>query len=281
MEIERRFVFRGNATAVGGRISRPKELVIDAGGASSLTVSGGRSQGKLGRTRLGEFGSVRSAVTLAEGLFDDRTKTRELTHRRVREDALSSTTVVRTDVRQVVVGAKPALRVEHLRAALVAKSAGRSGEPSIKTSDLRIAGVDIGGHSLVVEVDTDLFERYDTRSKLLTATDKPAFVRERGASLLMSPGTRGQTDQRFLIQSDGTIYASVVRQIRWKGKPYPGATIDHHLVVVPNFGRVYFGEIFITAVSRRLTMARLQLGSPVGGFLAFSEVETNGVWYPP
>ncbi|MGH9370110.1 MAG: hypothetical protein ACRD15_01115, partial [Vicinamibacterales bacterium] len=126
----------------------------------------------------------------------------------------------------------------------------------------------------------DLFERHDTRSKVLMAADRPAFIRQRGASFLMSGGARGLTDQPFLVQSDGTIYASVVRQIRWKGKPYPGASIDHHLVVVPNFGRIYFGEIFITASSRRLTMMRLQLGSPVGGFVAFSEVETNGVWYP-
>ena len=86
--------------------------------------------------------------------------------------------------------------------------------------------------------------------------------------------------RQFLVQSDGTIYASVVREIRWKGRPYPGATIDHHIVTVPNFGKIFFGEILIGAISRRLTMLRLSLGSPVGGSLAFDEVETNGGWYP-
>jgi hypothetical protein len=281
MDIERRFVFRGSATPAGGRISRPKELVIESGGASSLTVTGGRSRGEIGRIRFGEFASLRSAATLAEGLFDDRVQAREMTLGRRSEESLASTTKVRSEVRETIVGNKPRLRVEQLRAALVAKSAGRSGEPSIKTSELRIAGVDIGGHALVVELDTDLFERYDTRSKLIAAADKPAFLRDRGAPLLMSEGTRRRTDASFLIQADGTIYASVVRQIRWKGKPYPGATIDHHVVKVPNFGRIFFGEIFITAISRRLTMLRLQLGSPVGGVVAFSEVETNGSWYPP
>jgi hypothetical protein len=280
MDIERRFVFRGSATPVGGRISRPKELVIESTGASSLAVTGGRSRGEIGRTRFGGFASLKSAATLAEGLFDDRQQARELTLKRVREDSLSSTTKVRSEVRGVQVGSRPALRVDHLRAALVAKSPDRSGEPSIKTSELRISGVDIGGHALVVDLDTDLFERYDTRSKLIAAADKPGFLRQRGASLLMSADTRRQTDASFLMQSEGTIYASVVREIRWKGKPYPGATIDHHLVVVPNFGRIYFGEIFISVFSRRLTMLRLQLGSPVGGFVAFSEAESNGSWYP-
>lgn len=279
MDIERRFVFRGSATPAGGRISRPKELVIETSGASALTVTGGRSRGQVGRARFGEFASFQSASTLAEGLFDDRAKTRELTLRRVAEESLTTTTTVRAEVRQVVVGSAPALRVEHLRAALVARSPGASGEPSIKTAELRIAGVSIGGHALLVELDTELFERQDTRAKLLTAVDKPAIVRKHGASLLLS-GPAAQQRRRLLVQADGTIYASVVKEIRWKGKPYPGATIDHHVVVVPNLGRIYFGEIFIDAISRRLTMLRLALGSPVGGFLAFDEVQTNGGWYP-
>lgn len=275
MQIERRFVFRGNATPVGGRISRPKELVIEAGGASSLTVSGGRSRGALKATRFGEFAAIKSAETLAEGLFDDPAKARALTSGRVREEALTSTTMVRSDVRGVVVGRKPALRADQLRAALVAASPGRSGEPSIRTRDLRIAGVEVSGHALVVDLDTELFEQYDTRSKLLTAIDQPSFIRRRAANFLLSdPG------QALIPQADGMIYASVVREIRWKGRPYPGAAIDRHVVTIPDFGRIYFGEMFITNISRRLTMMRLQLGSPVGGFMAYSEVETNGSWYP-
>ena len=111
-------------------------------------------------------------------------------------------------------------------------------------------------------------------------TDIPAAERARIRDVAARGGITVSGIHLVLVQADGTIYASVVRQIRWKGKPYPGATIDHHLVVVPNFGRIYFGEIFISVFSRRLTMLRLQLGSPVGGFAAFSEAESNGSWYP-
>jgi hypothetical protein len=199
----------------------------------------------------------------------------------VEEETLTTTTTVKAEVRQIVVGQNPALRVEQLRAALVAQSPRVSGEPSIKTANLRISGVDIGGHTLIVELNNELFEKYDTKGKLLTAADKAAFIREHGPSLLISRGADGTFTRRFLVQNDGTIYASVVRQIRWKGKPYPGSSIDHHVVTIPNFGKIFFGEIFISAYSRRLTMLRLQLGSPIGGFLAFDEVETNGSWYPP
>jgi hypothetical protein len=280
MKLERRFLFRGNAAPVGGRIVRPTDLIIEAGGACSLTVAGGRSRGTLKRTRFGEFASLGSAETLAEAYFDDRQKTRELTHGRAREDSLTTTTTVRSEVRGIAVGRKPALRVEQLRGALTAQSPRASGEASIKTGELKIAGVDVDGHALVVDIDSELFEKYDTKAKLLTAAEKPAFTRAKGASLLLSGGTGTDPEERFLIQADGIIYATVVREIRWRGKPYPGAKIDRHVVTIPNFGRVFFGEIFVSANSRRLTMMRLQLGSPVGGFLAFDEVETNGTWYP-
>jgi hypothetical protein len=281
MKLERRFLFRGNAAVVGGRIVRPTDLLIETGGACSLTVAGGRSRGALKRTRFGEFASLGSAETLAEAFFDDRQKTRELTHGRVREDSLTTTTTVRCDVRDIAVGRKPALRVDQLRGALRARSPRVSGEASIKTGELKIAGVNLAGHVLVVDIDDELFEKYDTRAKLLTAMDKPAFARAKGVSLLLSSAGDDGTGERFVMQADGTIYATVVREIRWKGRPYPGATIDHHVVTVPNFGRIFFGEIFVSSSARRLTMMRLQLGSPVGGFLAFSEAESNGSWYPP
>jgi hypothetical protein len=38
MEIRRRFIFRGNAAAIGGRIVRPTDLILDSIATSSLTV---------------------------------------------------------------------------------------------------------------------------------------------------------------------------------------------------------------------------------------------------
>jgi hypothetical protein len=281
-QIERRFLFKGNASVVGGRIVRPRDLIIEAGGACSLTVAGGRSKGSLKRTKFGRFASVGSASTLAEAYFDDLKRARALSNGLLAEDSLTTTTIVRSDVRNVAVGRRPLLKVAQLRGALTAQSPRTSGEASIKTGELRIAGVTVDGHALVVTIDDELFEKYDTRAKLLTAVDKPAFRRARATCLVLPTGggPARATTGSFLMQADGTIYASVVREIRWKGKPYPGSSIDGHVVTIPNFGKIFFGEIFVAANARRLTMMRLQLGSPVGGFMAFSEAESNGSWYP-
>jgi len=50
---------------------------------------------------------------------------------------------------------------------------------------------------------------------------------------------------------------------------------------VPDFGKIYFGEMFIKGDSRRLTMVRFQLGSPDGGEVAAAEGETNPSTWPP
>jgi hypothetical protein len=278
MNVERRFIFRGNAATLGGRISRPRDVIIDADGASSLTVSGGRSRGRLTRTRFGDYVRVRAASTEADGRFDDRRAARALSYGRVAEETLATTTMVKVDVRGLAVGADPLLEIEELSASIVGRSPGPSGEPSLRTGEVRIAGVTIGGSTLVVET-SDVCAKYETRSSLLAAADTPEFAEEYGSTLLLNDGP-GVPPNRRLIHSGGAIYGTVVRRIRWKGKPYPGSSIDRHVVVVPGFGRLYFGEIFITRFSRRLTLARLRLGSPVGGEVAVGDIGTNGSWYP-
>jgi hypothetical protein len=281
MDLRRRFIFRGNAAAIGGRIVRPKDVVIDSSAASSLTVAGGRSQAQSAATRFGEWVSVGAASTSAEGLFDDVKQQIELSFGRVAEDALTMTTVVHADVTSLSVGDKPKLTIKHLHAALTSKSPTASGEPAIAVgSETTVEGASVGGFGLIVTLAVPLFQRYDTQAKLLTAADDPPFVQKSGGHLLMKPAGRGKAapPPSRLLQSYGTTYATIVRSIKWAGDPYPGATIEQHVVTVPDFGKIFFGEILITDQSRRLTMLRLELGSPIGGFLACAEAEDNGSW---
>jgi hypothetical protein len=132
-----------------------------------------------------------------------------------------------------------------------------------------------------LELNKGLYQRYDTHSKLRAAADDKKFVREHGPSLLMSAAAvAGQLAQSSgeLREASGGIYGSIVKSIRWSGKPYPGAEIDHHTVKVPDFGRIFFGEILVGRKWRRLTMMRVKLGSPVGGDMACCEIDANGTW---
>jgi hypothetical protein len=172
MDLTRRFVFRGNAAALGGQMLRPSTIIIDLDGASSLGVSGGRSQAQIKGRSFGDFIKFGSAFTLAEGLFDDEKRARDVTNHKGRQVELNSTTTVTSEVRELAVGRKPIVAIKRLRGSLVSRAPQGSGEPSIApTRDTTIQGVAIGGFGLAVNLNCSLFQKYDTRSKVLAAAD--------------------------------------------------------------------------------------------------------------
>jgi hypothetical protein len=280
MQLQRRFIFRGNAAAFGGRIVRPEDVVLEMPGASSLPVTGGRSVARIGRTQFKEFVSFDSASTFAEGTFDDRQAAIALSNHVLQEDALTTSTRVQAEIRKLVVGSKQRLTVERLAAELRAKSPAGSGEPRITVGDVMIEGVAIDGFKLRVEIERGVFQRCDTHAKLLTTADDPDFVRRHGKHLFMTTHFEGRPAPPAgrLVPGCETIYATIVRTIEWDGPPDPAAQIDHHSVAVKDFGKIFFGEILITSSSRRLTMMRLELGSGDGGTASGPDVDINGSW---
>jgi hypothetical protein len=137
---------------------------------------------------------------------------------------------------------------------------------------------------LIVELNPTPFQQYDTLAKLLVAADDPAFVAESGNALFMRTEREGgpPTPPRGrLIQSGGFIYGTIVKSIRWDGPEFPQSRIvDNSVVLEPDFGRVFFGELLISDYSRRLTMVRFALGSDSGGSASAGEGCSNGIWSP-
>jgi hypothetical protein len=279
MPITRRFVFRGNASPIGGWISHPRHVIIDSPGASSLTVAGGRSQGSLGRRKFDEFASVRSAETSAQGVFDDRRQVRALVLAGASLEALTTTTTVKVAVDGLAIARDPQLRIAELRATMTGASPrADGGEPSIRPGSIRIAGISIGGHTLLVDFNTRIFADYGTHKEFRKAAADPAFASSHPGIYLESAAATGQP---ALSTSGDTIYTAIATNLRWKkGEDYPNSSIDRNVVVAPGFGKVYFGELLVTPFSRRLTLVRAVLGSPDGGEVACAEIETNGAWYP-
>lgn len=282
MDLTRRFVFRGHASALAGQIFRPKTAIVDLNGASALGVSGGRSQSRIEGRSFGDVIRFSSAMTIAEGLFDDERLARDVTNHKRRQEELNSTTKATAEIRDLLVGQKPLFTAKRIRGTLVSRKPDQSGEPSIGPApDTSIQGVDIDGFVLEVRLNAKLFQKYDTRSKILAAADDPKFVRSFGQHLVPNATIEGQSLPRpGLVARYGVIYTTIVEEIRWKGKPFPGAKIDGHSVTIPEFGRIFFGELFIASSERRLTMVRFELGSPIGGYADGVDVGSNGSFYP-
>ena len=92
--------------------SDPRTSCSRHGGASALTVVGGRSVWSDKDLRFGDSVRIKSASTFAEGIFDDTKKLIEFTHHKVAEETLTTTTVVKAGVKGVVVGGGPQLNVK-------------------------------------------------------------------------------------------------------------------------------------------------------------------------
>ena len=158
-----------------------------------------------------------------------------------------------------------------------------SGQPAIRVDqDVLIEGIAIDKYRLVVELEPVVFQRLETQAKVLASADDPSFVKGGGNALFLRTAPEGfpapPSGGQLIESSYGTIYATIVKSIRWEGQPFPESQIDHNIVVIPDFGRLYFGELLISANSRRLTMLRLELGSDLGGFAAVGDVEDNIIW---
>jgi hypothetical protein len=284
MDLTRRFVFRGNASALAGQIYRPKTIIVDLnGGASSLGVSGGRSQSRIGGSSFGDIIKFGSAFTLAEGIFDDEKQAAAVTDHKGRQSQLSSTTTVTAETREISVGIKPVVTIKRVRGTLVSRSAvAGSGEPSIVPGrDTAIQGVIVAGNALSVNLNVGFFQKYDTRSKVMAAADDPKSFRTYANHLAIGATIEGVAPERpALISRDGVIYTTIVKELKWEGKPPSNARIDGHSVIVKDFGTVYFGELLINKDERRLTMVRFELGSPIGGYCDFVDIGSNGGGFP-
>jgi hypothetical protein len=281
MELTKRFLFRGNASAFSGLLYRPKTVIVDMDGASSLGVSGGRSQAQIKGRSFDDVLRFGSAMTLAEGLYDDEKLAKAVTNHKNEPQELNATTNVVAELRELAVGREIVFSAKRIRAALVSRSPRGSGEPSIAPGPgTAIQGVDVGGFGLDIALNAALFQKLDTRSKVAAAADDPKQAAKLGAHFVPNATVRNQPRRAGLIVRNGIIYTTIVKSISWTGKPYPGATIDGHVVTVPDFGKIFFGELLVGGSERRLTMVRFELGSELGGWADGGGVDTNGSFYP-
>ncbi len=283
MKLKPRFLFHANAAAIGGRIARPTDIALDTPASSALSAAGGRSTARAEKGALGDVLQFASASTFAEGLFDDLGRWADTLCGDASEDGLTATTRVSAEVRNLAVNVKTTFTAKRINGGFVAKTPKGGGEPAITLDrDTVFEGIAIGGYKLIVELHTPLYQRFDTLSKLRAAADTPKFVKEHGSGLFMRAAVPGRAAApkhgRFVDFGNGTIYGTIVKSIRWAGKPYPSAEIDDHVISIPDCGDIYFGEIYVSAHRRSLTMLRMDLCCPQPMRLMMSDTEDNGSW---
>ena len=276
MELRRRFVFRGNAAAFGGRFVRPDDVFLEMPGASSLPVVGGRSVATFTgpAEKFKGYLSFESATTFAEGKFDNREQAIELTHGRVKEETLVTSTRVRAEINKLTVGTEKRLTVGRMVAELLSTSPPRgSREPSIPVGEVSIAGLAIDGFRLRITFNPKPFIEHDTHARVLRGVANRSFVKQYGQQFFVGRGG--------LLKNRRYVHATLATKVEWEKESNPRARIvGNHMIVVEDFGRIFLGEVVISSGSRRLTLMRLELGSDGGGQAGGPDLDVNGGYSP-
>lgn len=321
MPLTRRYVFHGHAAALGGRIVRIGEPntnprskrskarqvqpirvedgFIDLPG-SVLAVVGGRSTAELTPRDFGQanpivrqFVRFASARTQASGVFEDRKGEFESTQREIDGAALAPRTTVQATVSGLDVGLLSDVRM--LVAGVTGGFSSTGAKPGAQTpvvidprtgfenSQVVFLKNDVA-FILKVVVDLAGFNNNPTQSDLLREATKSKFLERFGHALHVVRGEKTRTlpSKPKLNRTDsGDIVATIVKQLKWEGREFPGSKIDParpNRITIPGLGRLSFGEVLVGTHARRMTMIRGELGSEIGAYFAAVDVQDNGGW---
>ena len=286
-----RFLFRGNASGFGGRLRRPVNAIWKVQGASSLPTIGGISESRVtwadfensdDRKELGAFKDyIRfdAVHTFAKGDFVDQEAALAMTFGKVDEGKIVTQTTVTSSVSGLSVGKR--LKVASARAGLVADYPPPRKQPPIRPVGNAIEGVSIDGFELEIELNEKLFtDKATLRDLSLSYEQDDAFFKKNRRHFVEIGAGTPPGAKRRTPKGRGIVYCTLVSRIRWVSGIHPDVKIQGNVVIVPDFGRLYFGELLISDLSRRLNMMRIKLGSPEGGEFCCSAVESNGSTWP-
>jgi hypothetical protein len=280
----REFLFRGNAVAAGGfltkRNGKPVEQdpnVVTTHGESSLPLIGGVSRSKVQPELANpEFISYGPCETFVWGrhVGDKTVTTLTATVANVRLTTSPSEGDKAPGVRSITFAADHfSIEVESTHP--------QKGQPSFVIKKAEAGALTIH-HARTEGPDTltPVVLDFDERLISLTTMDEmdSAFLKDRQFFDDHAPRFSTRTKLVFGKHKlprtpQGYFLGSFVRQIRLGDQVIPGNSLT-----TPGFGTISFGLIVADDFSRRLSMAHVRMGSDPGADGDLSGVETNGIW---
>jgi hypothetical protein len=165
------------------------------------------------------------------------------------------------------------------RASAYLKSVYEEGDPqpTITPVEASVEGLVIDGVRFKVTIDAETVTNLATCHQFHHIAQHDKHFKDTQGRRLLSlwDAADGRT-------AKGCFVYSLVERIAWDGKLPKGADVstDSNVIVWPDFGKVVLGEMLISHFNRRLTMIRLELGSPLEGSLEAVDVQTSGQGLP-
>ncbi len=262
------------ANSLGGFIDKPLQKSIPCQASASLPAVGGHA---TNRTEAFNF----------EGVVSCTSAYSRVSGRHLEKDGSPSTLVT-----SVVEGFNllEIVTADRIVAQISMEHPADGGLPIVSFTGSRFEGLKIGGHDASLTLNASLLEGAGGAAAREQIT-WPLFQktgRQQAAKLVKSAKSSGDTyqwvvDRYSWIASDpqskasGSILCSLVDGV---DPALPGRSFGH-VMHIPNFGKVIFGEVVAFPAAVHLSMIRAELGSPTSGGLNTASVKANGSTYPP
>ena len=252
--VQRTYIFNGHGHALSGHITHPFDHQIEVQAGMSLPTTGGVGQSRVENFRFHHYASFGVGHTYVVG-----SKSSDDTY-----STLVTSVVEDLNILDVV-------RADRVVARLASSHRLDEAEPRITLLCSTIENLRICGCPVQLEFENDLFLRCNTFEKLKEEFDGNAEFRKMAADPAVT------TPPRVPADPQGVFLCSLVKSMK---VDCASVRASGHAVEVPEFGRVYVGEVLAQYRKRTLTMLRVELGCPVGGGFVAAQTIGNGHPWP-
>jgi hypothetical protein len=252
--IKKIYLYNAHGYGLGGRIDRPFQHVLDVHAGASLPTTGGFEVSRAENYRLNETISYRAAHTMVSGSLDEEDGT---------YNSLASATIEGLNILDMVTA-------DRIVAHVASKQRLDDPEPTITPIGSHFENLRIAGCPIHAELDNNLFNRFGTFTSFKDAYEGNQQAREAMQALFLWGKPKFEVPE-FLRErynwfagdkfpeSKGIVLCSLVKDIK---TPCPELRVYGNVIVVPQFGKIYLGEVMLKKYEREVTMLRLDLGCP-------------------
>jgi len=248
------YLHNAHGHALSGQVTAPFSDTIEAQAATSLPHTGGHGSASANNFSYKNMISFKAARTHTVGGVDSNKN----------YTSMISVCVEGFNILDVITADR-----------IVARMA-TSHKPDEPEASITIAGTHfdnlrIAGSAVAVSLDNQILPRIDTFQALMNQLAKdPNFkniaLNPFGTTAMPEPGLHG-----------AIVWSCIQRPL----PTIAGATATNHWYDIPEFGRVYLCELTCEYRKRRLTMLRIEMGSPITRNAIALDLQGNGTPIPP
>ena len=270
---KRMFHYHADASPLGGHITHPIENIIHTQASTSLAQAGGHAESRIESYRLDNSVTVTSgpAYSHTTGVLNKTTGT---------WTTLVTSVVENLNVLEVVTA-------DRIVSKLHVEYPVEGDHPRISIIGSKFVNLRVNGESINPVLDIDLLTSESTGDfpekhlmeekvfnnkvsshykKIAETKGTPAWLAGRHVSMKSPEGRKKK----------GYVLCSLVAELQGAK---PGTSFGH-VLHVPGFGNIFFGELIISPNSYRLTMMRIEMGCLAEGNISAASAFSNGLLIP-